>query len=72
MVDILCNTCRHTEICKYKDDYIKLTENVLRAIDITHSIHGVQVNCEKYKKPIKNPRADYAQIIERGYNNDKY
>ena len=33
---------------------------------------GLNTRIRIDKKPIKNPRADYAQIIERGYNNDKY
>lgn len=64
--EILCNSCKNKDICKYKGDYLR------QDVHIVNSYNGIfELNCSHYEQPklIKQKRESLQQEIDKILNN---
>lgn len=59
--NVLCNSCKIKDVCKYQDDYLK---QMIRIIDAYGEIFNL--NCNYYE----HPEVAYMKKLEETYGND--
>lgn len=56
-----CDNCESANVCKFKDDFVKLSKKVLSTFKETN-LPATQVGCLYYKPYINNYLTNMAQV----------